>query len=187
MRRHSVSQDMNDGNMLDSNDALQTVLNTFMRRSSRVAGSRVEQCSYLTDDQVIAHASASESGEKFKALYAGNWEEGYDSQSDADMALVSILAFWCGNVEEQIDRIFRTSGLFRPKWDRRTGDSTYGQITIRNAVSTSSTIYIPLREAVSADDEFDNLDGVDQLDLPASPAIRSCWPRTASSLRTRKP
>lgn len=151
------------GSVARNDEALQTVLDTFMRRASRVAGSRVEPCSYLTDDQVIAHASASESGEKFKALYAGNWEEGYDSQSDADMALVSMLAFWCGNVEEQIDRIFRTSGLYRPKWDRRTGDSTYGQITIRNAVSTSSTIYIPLREAFSANDEFDNLDAADEL------------------------
>ena len=132
------------GSVTRNDEALQNALDTFMRRANRVEGSRIEACSYLDDDAVIEHASHSESGEKFKMLYDGHWEEGYDSQSDADMALVSILAFWCGNVEEQIDRIFRTSGLMREKWDRRTGDSTYGQITIRNAVASNDTIYVPM-------------------------------------------
>jgi putative DNA primase/helicase len=129
-----------------------------MKRPKPVTSGTVEACSYLTDEQVIRHASKSESGEKFKALMQGRWEEGYNSQSDADMALVAILAFWCGNVEEQIDRIFRTSGLMRDKWDRRTGDATYGQITIRNVVATNSTIYLPVRDVASAEDEFEFLD-----------------------------
>ena len=154
----TVTGDMfRDGTVTQDDKALQTALDTFMKRSTRVSSNTVEPCSYLDDDGVIAHASASESGDKFKALYAGNWEEGYDSQSDADMALVSILAFWCGNVEEQIDRIFRTSGLMRDKWDRHTGDSTYGQITIRNAVSTNSEIYTPIA-CSSAEDDFETLD-----------------------------
>lgn len=129
-----------------------------MRRKSQVSNNTIEPCSYLNDEQVIEHASKSEQGEKFQALMEGNWQEGYDSQSDADMAFVSILAFWCGNVEEQIDRIFRTSGLMRDKWDRMTGDATYGQITIRNAVSTNDTIYMPIRDKDSAEEDFGNLD-----------------------------
>lgn len=154
----TVTGDMfRDGTVTQDDKALQIALDTFMKRSTRVSSKTVEPCSYLDDDSVIAHASASESGDKFKSLYAGNWEEGYDSQSDADMALVSILAFWCGNVEEQIDRIFRTSGLMRDKWDRHTGDSTYGQITIRNAVTTNSAIYTPISDT-SAEDDFESLD-----------------------------
>ena len=145
------------GTVERDDDALRNLLDTFMKRSTRVSAKTIEASSYLDDDGVIAHALASESGDKFKALYAGNWEEGYDSQSDADMALVSILAFWCGNVEEQIDRIFRTSGLMRDKWDRMTGDRTYGQITIRNAVSTNSEIYTPIADS-SAEDDFESLD-----------------------------
>ena len=146
-----------NGTVSRNDEALKTALDTFMKRSTRVSSKTVEPVSYLDDQGVIAHASASESGDKFKALYAGNWEEGYDSQSDADMALVSILAFWCGNVEEQIDRIFRTSGLMRDKWDRMTGDSTYGQITIRNAVSSNGEIYTPIMNG-SAEDDFENID-----------------------------
>jgi len=149
------------GTVTRNDEALQNLLDTFMKRAKPVNGSTIEPCSYLSDEQVIAHASKSESGDKFRALMEGRWEEGYDSQSDADMALVSMLAFWCGNVEEQIDRIFRVSGLMRDKWDRRTGDSTYGQISIRNAIATNGTIYMPVQDAESvssAEDEFEDLD-----------------------------
>ena len=151
------------GSVSRNDEALQNLLDTFMKRKAKVSNCTVEPCSYLTDEQVIEHASRSESGEKFKALMEGRWEEGYDSQSDADMALVSILAFWCGNVEEQIDRIFRTSKLCRDKWDRQTGDATYGQITIRNAVSTNDTIYTPIRDKDSAEMDFDDLDEAETL------------------------
>ncbi len=151
------------GSVSRNDEALQNLLDTFMKRKAQVSNRTVEPCSYLTDEQVIEHASRSESGDKFKALMDGRWEEGYDSQSDADMALVSILAFWCGNVEEQIDRIFRTSGLFRDKWDRQTGDSTYGQITVRNAVATNDTIYTPIRDTESAETDFEDLDEADTL------------------------
>ena len=145
-------------------EALQNVLDSFMKRAKPVTGSSIEPCSYLNDDQVIAHASNAENGEKFKALYEGRWEEGYDSQSDADMALVSMLAFWCGNVEEQIDRLFRASGLMRDKWDRHTGEATYGQISIRNAVTMNSAIYMPVHDVASADADFTDLDGDDSSD-----------------------
>lgn len=161
----TVTGDMfRNGAVTRNDDALRTLLDTFMKRSTRVSSKTVEPVSYLDDDGVIAHASASESGDKFKALYAGNWEEGYDSQSDADMALVSILAFWCGNVEEQIDRIFRTSGLMRDKWDRMTGDSTYGQITIRNAVSSNGEIYTPIMTG-SAEDDFESIDDEEEAEV----------------------
>lgn len=154
------------GTVERDDDALRNLLDTFMKRSTRVSAKTIEASSYLDDDGVIAHALASESGDKFKALYEGNWEEGYDSQSDADMAFVSMLCFWCGNVEEQIDRIFRTSGLMRDKWDRKTGDATYGQITIRNAVATNSVVYTPIQDS-TAEDDFDALDD-DQTEEHAS-------------------
>lgn len=154
----TVTGDMfRPGTVTQDDAALQNALDTFMKRSTRMTAKSIEASSYLDDDGVIAHALASESGDKFKALYEGNWEEGYDSQSDADMAFVSMLCFWCGNVEEQIDRIFRSSGLMRDKWDRKTGDATYGQITIRNAVATNSAIYTPIQDS-SAEDDFDALD-----------------------------
>ena len=147
------------GSVTRNDDALQSVLDTFMKRTSPIkSGFSGSPVSYFTDEQVIKHASDSKSGDKFKALMDGRWEEGYDSRSDADMALVSMLAFWCGCVEEQIDRIFRSSGLMRDKWDRMTGDATYGQITIRNAIASCSEIYRPVIAESSPEDEVKSLD-----------------------------
>lgn len=154
----TVTGDMfRPGTVERDDDALRNLLDTFMKRSTRVSNKTIEPASYLDDEGVIAHASASASGDKFKALYEGHWEEGYDSQSDADMAFVSMLCFWCGNVEEQIDRIFRSSGLMRDKWDRMTGDRTYGQITIRNAIASTSEIYTPIAGS-SAEDDFEDIE-----------------------------
>ena len=63
-----------------------------------------------TDQEVIDTATKAANGDKFSALYAGNWQDLYQSQSDADMALVDIIAFYSKN-KQQIARIFLASGL----------------------------------------------------------------------------
>ena len=70
-------------------------------------------------------------GAKFKALYQGSIV-GYDSQSEADLALCNHLAYWANNDASAIDRLFRRSGLYCEKWNRsaRSGE-TYGEGTIR--------------------------------------------------------
>ena len=65
----------------------------------------------LSDDDVIQKALASQSGNLVNCLYYGQWEGLYPSQSEADMAFCSILAFWCNRNPKQIDRIFRNSRL----------------------------------------------------------------------------
>ena len=143
-------------------DALTTVLDTFMKRKKPVQNSSIEPRSYLTDDEVLAHASAAANGEKFQDFYSGDWQKYFDNQSDADMAFVSMLAFWCGCDEEQIDRIFRSSGMMRPKWDEHRGESTYGTLTIRNAVASTQNIYLPVNAADLVDEEFTDLDGEEE-------------------------
>lgn len=147
-----------EGEIPNDETAMTTLLDTLMKRAKQVQNTQMRHHSYLDDEAVIKHAEESASGEKFKALYAGDWEELYDSQSDADMALLAILSFWCGCDEEQMDRIFRASGLMRPKWDRKQAGTTYGAISIRNAVNTASSVYIPVNAQDIVDEEFSNLD-----------------------------
>ena len=135
-----------------------TLLDSLMKRNKQVQNTQLRHHSYLDDDAVIAHAEEANNGDKFKRLFAGDWEDLYDSQSDADMALLSILAFWCGCDEEQMDRIFRTSGLMRDKWDRRQAGTTYGAISIRNTVNTCAAVYVPVNAQDIVDEEFTNLD-----------------------------
>ena len=124
------------GEIPNDETAMTALLDTLMKRNKQVQQTHFQHHSYLDDEAVIAHANEASNSEKFKKLFAGEWEDLYGSQSDADMAFLSILAFWCGCDEEQMDRIFRTSGLMRPKWDRKQAGSTYGAISIRNTVNT---------------------------------------------------
>lgn len=63
-----------------------------------------------TDQQIIEFASNASNGIKFVDLYKGNWLEYYPSQSEADFALVDIIAFYTQN-RKQIIRIFHSSAL----------------------------------------------------------------------------
>jgi hypothetical protein len=73
----------------------------------------------VTVDEIVAVASSASNKEKFKRLWEGEWVGVYGSQSEADLALCSILAFYAGNNPELIDRAFRASGLMRDKWEDR--------------------------------------------------------------------
>lgn len=63
----------------------------------------------LSDAEIVDMASNAVNGEKFNALCAGNME-GYPSQSEADFALLSIIAFYTQD-NEQVRRIFRMTAL----------------------------------------------------------------------------
>lgn len=97
----------------------------------------------LDDSEVIDKARNCKSGSLFSMLYAGNWEGLFHSQSEADLALCNQLAFWTGRNEAQMDRIFRSSGLMREKWDKKRGVDTYGNLTIGKACASCSNVYEP--------------------------------------------
>ncbi|MBR2321533.1 MAG: hypothetical protein IKA57_05290 [Clostridia bacterium] len=86
-----------------------------------------------TDDVLIERISKSRQGDKFQKLYKGDWS-GYESQSSADYAFVRMLTIWTQD-ESQIDSIFRSSGLYRQKWDKHGG--YYGKRTIQRALDTA--------------------------------------------------
>src|SRR5262249_34181562 len=101
--------------------------------------------STLDDDTLLAHASAaSKSGPQFRQLGRGIWRSDvvcYGSQSEADLALCGLLAFWTGGDPDQMDRLFRRSGLMREKWDELHGASRYGEQTIQTAIRGCLTVY----------------------------------------------
>ena len=69
-------------------------------------------------ERVLEVAMAAKNGDKFTKLWKGDWEDDYTSQSEADLALASMLGFYVGPNEELLDELFRQSGLYRDKWDR---------------------------------------------------------------------
>jgi primase-polymerase (primpol)-like protein len=83
------------------------------------------------DQQLIERASRSRD-RGFRRLWAGDWENDYPSQSEADFALLRKLGFWTGNDRERMERLFSLSALAnRAKWEER---EDYREITILRAI-----------------------------------------------------
>jgi hypothetical protein len=90
----------------------------------------------LPDDVLIRKAQAASNGERFSRLWAGDAAD-YGSKSEADLALCGMLAFWTGGDAAMIDTLFRQSGLFRKKWDRKD----YRDRTIAEALRGKTEFY----------------------------------------------
>lgn len=107
----------------------------------------------LSDREILDHAYAASNGANIRALFeSGDCSPYGGDESAADMALVSHLAFWAGADAARIDQLFRSSALYRPKWDARRGQQTYGQRTIEKALSTAHETYSgPAGNGVYAD------------------------------------
>lgn len=100
----------------------------------------------LSESEIIRLIEDSKQGDTFRALYAGKWDSIYTSQSEADLGFCNILAFWCRCDEPLMDKIFRSSGLMREKWDRKQSGTTYGHITLQKAISGCNKVYEPKSE-----------------------------------------
>jgi hypothetical protein len=92
----------------------------------------------LTDEELVRKASSASKGERFACLWSGD-TGGYGSHSEADLALCGMLAFWTGGDPIRMDRLFRTSGLYREKWER----AGYRDGTISEALKGKTEFYQP--------------------------------------------
>jgi putative DNA primase/helicase len=70
----------------------------------------------------------------FKELWAGNWKVKFESQSEADIFLCSVISTFTSD-PFQLDRLFRKSGLYRPKWDEYRGRYKYSELTIYKVIN----------------------------------------------------
>jgi hypothetical protein len=90
----------------------------------------------LSDGEVIQKDLAASNREGFSRLWNGDADQ-YGSHSEADLALCGMLAFWTGGDAARIDALFRRSGLYREKWDRKD----YRNRTITEALSGKTEFY----------------------------------------------
>lgn len=127
----------------DRSDELHQMLERFMVRSQPAARNAINAVNTdFTTDQLLNKALRSRNAATFQRLWSGD-TAGYPSHSEADQALCAHLAFWTGCDAVKMDTMFRQSGLMRDKWDRKQAGSSYGQITIQNAIRNCSEVYTP--------------------------------------------
>jgi len=114
-------------------DTLQREIFGTTKALTQHGHARVHHAVNLSDHELLQKARNARNGTKFRALWSGDWT-GYPSQSEADLALCRLLAYWTNDHSEAMDRLFRQSGLYRPKWDALRNGLTYGHQTILKAL-----------------------------------------------------
>lgn len=131
----------------DGAEALKWIHETYVAKKKTAKGKaqRAQRSVALSDEQVLEKAASAQNGEDFTALWEGNWQNKFGSQSEADLALCCALAFWTGKNKAQMDRLFRQSKLFREKWDNvhHADGATYGEETLAQALERTENVYTP--------------------------------------------
>ena len=99
----------------------------------------------LSDHDVLAAASKASNGAKFDALWRSDTSGYNGDDSAADMALCSLLGFYCQGDEGRVERLFSQSGLGqREKWGRED----YRLRTIGAALAGKNEFYTPPGAAI---------------------------------------
>jgi primase-polymerase (primpol)-like protein len=116
---------------------LETVLAEFLPAPSPAEATAPVVPVDFDDRELLERAFAARNGGVFRELWEGRWHGRYSSQSEADLALCSMLAFWTGRDAGRIDTLFRSSGLMREKWNR----DDYRERTIESAIEGCRETY----------------------------------------------
>lgn len=128
-------------------------------------GPTKSQTPVMDDDSLLAKIRASKQADKFNTLMSGD-HSAYRSPSEADRALCGILAFWTQNAD-QMDRLFRSSALYRPKWNEQRGAQTYGTKLIAKAIAEVKDVYRGSPQGSQAEEA----EGVQGSFLPPPPPV----------------
>jgi primase-polymerase (primpol)-like protein len=107
------------------------------KKPARKGASRSPGRSNRSDDEILQRARRAKNGTKFAGLFdAGDISE-YPSQSEADLALLVMLAYWTGNDTARMEALFDRSALGkRAKWTDR---QDYRQDSIANAIELNGS------------------------------------------------
>lgn len=100
--------------------------------------------------ELLSVAFNSRKGERIKRLYEGDTSEYGGDDSSADLGLCGHLAFWSSGNSGLLDEMFRGSGLYREKWDKRHSSDgrTYGEMTVERALLGKTEFYNPSQKVI---------------------------------------
>lgn len=120
----------------DCTQAVLTTLDKEMRKKPKAKYSAKRDGDRAVFD-IVCDLRKQKNGDKFIRLYdKGDFSE-YGSQSEADAALCALIAFRTGADPDAIDEVFRSSALYRSKWER----NDYRENTINAGISACNGVF----------------------------------------------
>jgi hypothetical protein len=133
---------INDKNIEDRTEQILIFLENYMLKDNfkkKSEPSKREQSEkYLPNVNILEKARKAKNGLKFSALYdRGDVSAHNNDDSSADLALCSMLAWWLQGDFNNIDYYFRSSALYREKWER----NDYRTTTIKRAIDSCGGEY----------------------------------------------
>ncbi|MFD1205809.1 DNA primase, partial [Sporosarcina contaminans] len=117
----------------------------------------------ISNEELWERIFRSKNGDEIRSLYNGNLIN--NDHSASDLALCNHLAFWTGKSAIRMDTMFRETGLMRDKWDVihfRDTNETYGERTIAEAISATSTTILDQQQYDEFSFDFHNGEEVDK-------------------------
>lgn len=137
----------------DITEQVERFMATYMKRDDMIR-TDTELNDETKMEEILSLARNSKNSKKFiKLYYDGDISDYNYDKSSADLALCDLLAFWCQKDKKLMDKLFRNSRLYRPKWER----ADYRQMTIDTACANVTEVY--------NDSESDNDDKPRELTL----------------------
>lgn len=133
------------GNVLNPSpiaDYQELLLRLHGEMASTLVADLVEVDAVISDDALYNMAKDASNGAKFLSLWQGNMQ-GYPSQSEADFALLSILAFYTKS-DSQVRRLFRWSALGTR--EKATRNDTYINYALTKIRGRQQANHIDLTE-----------------------------------------
>ena len=120
----------------DCTQAVLTTLDKEMRKKPKAKYSAKRDGDRAVFD-IVCDLRKQKNGDKFIRLYdKGDFSE-YGFQSEADAALCALIAFRTGADPDAIDEVFRSSALYRSKWER----DDYRENTINAGISACNGVF----------------------------------------------
>jgi len=132
---------------LDEIEAMLPAISTTSRIDEADQQNTSSPTHNLDDDALLNIARKAKNGNYFSRLFDdGNWRgSDYRSQSEADLALCGMIAFYTGPDASRINTLFQQSALIRDKWLR----DDYRDATIAKALAGRTEFYQPGRAHTS--------------------------------------